>query len=156
PDGAGLQAVRDVVIPAGIRLDVVAATGLDPGALDELAVESGGMSPVLPKPVGEMDAITQTIRDRYHVAATVEGAGPHDVTLTVGGQAFTSTVDVPGAAAAPQSAAPATTTVTPTTATAPSAAPTTVGAAATSPTAATPTTVGTPITEALSSDDSTS
>ena len=68
PDGAEVQAVRDVIIPAGIRLDVVAATGLDPGGIDDLAVESGGISPVLPKPLGEMDAITQAIRNRYHVA----------------------------------------------------------------------------------------
>ncbi len=107
PDGAEVQAVRDVIIPAGIRLDVVAATGLDPGGIDDLAVESGGISPLLPKPLGEMDAITQAISNRYHVAATVDGPGPHDVTLNVGGQAFTAEVDVQSAPAAPAGASPA-------------------------------------------------
>ena len=110
-----MQALRDVIIPAGIRLDVVAATGLDPGALDDLAIESGGLSPVLPKPVGEMDAVTQAIRDRYHVAGTVDGPGAHDVTLNVGGQTFTSPVDVPARRPTPARAAAATTAVTPTT-----------------------------------------
>ena len=49
---------------------------------------------MLPKPVGEMDAVTQAIRDRYHVTGTVDGPGTHDVTLSVGGQAFTTQVDV--------------------------------------------------------------
>ena len=131
PDGAAVQAVRNVIIPAGIRLDVVAASGLDPGGLDELAVESGGMSPVLPNPTGEMDAIIHTISDRYHVAATVDGPGAHDVTLNVGGQAFSASVNVPGAPAVPGAAPTPTTAMTPTTVAAPSPTqaptPTTVG-----------------------------
>ena len=151
PDGAAVQAVRDVIIPAGIRLDVVAATGVDPGGIDDLAIESGGISPVLPKPLGEMDAVTQAISNRYHVAATVDGPGAHDVTLSVGGQAFTTQVDVQSAPTAPVGA----TTVTPTTAAAPASTPTTAGGAAASPTAS-PTSVAAPTTTAASSDDTTS
>ena len=157
PDGAAVQAVRDVIIPAGIRLDVVAAAGLDPGGLDDLSVESGGISPVVPKPTGEMDAIIRAIRDRYHVAATVDGPGAHEVTLNVGGQAFSASVDVVGAPAVPGTASTPTTANTPTTVAAPSATqtPTTVGAAAATPRAS-PTTVAAPTTAAPSTDDATS
>jgi hypothetical protein len=113
PDGPQLQALRDIVIPAGIRLDVVAAPGVEVGPIAGLAVESGGIDPVLPKPVGEIDAVTQAIRDRYRVTATVDGAGEHDVALAVGGQTFGAALDVPTPPPPPtSSAAPPTTTRT--------------------------------------------
>jgi hypothetical protein len=132
PDGTQLQTLRDTIVPARIRLDVVAASGLDTGPLADLAVASGGISPVLEKPVGEMDAVTQAIRDRYHVTATVDGPGPHDVALNVGGQLFGSTLDVP-AVQAPSS------TTTPTPRSAPSS-----GSIATSATATILTTAASP------------
>jgi hypothetical protein len=95
PDGPQLQALRGIVIPAGIRLHVVAAPGVEVGPIAGLAAESGGIDPVLPKPVGEIDAVTQAIRDRYRVTATVDGAGEHDVALAVGGQTFGAALDVP-------------------------------------------------------------
>jgi hypothetical protein len=138
PDGPQLQALRDIIIPAGVRLDVVAASGLDSGPIAELATASGGISPVLPKPVGEMDAVTQAIRDRYHVSATVDGPGPHDVALNVGGQTFGATLDIPVAPAAAPATTPTPTTPTsaaPSGSIGPTATPTT--AAATSTPAAT-------------------
>ena len=137
PDGPQLQALRNIIIPAGIRLDVVGASGLDTGPIAELATASGGISPVLPSPVGEMDAVTQAIRDRYHVTATVDGPGPHDVALNVGGQPFGATLDIPAVPAAAPATTPTPSTPTsavPSGSIAPTATPTTL--AATSPPAA--------------------
>jgi hypothetical protein len=111
-DGPQLQALRDIVIPAGIRLDVVAAPGVEVGPIAGLAVESGGIDPVLPKPVAEIDAVTQAIRDRYRVTATVDGAGEHDVSLAIGGQTFGAELDVPTPPPPPTSAAAPPTTAT--------------------------------------------
>ncbi len=133
PDGPQLQALRDVIIAAGIRLDVVASSGLDTGPIAELATASGGMSPVLPQPVGEMDAVTQAIRDRYHVSASVDGPGPHDVALNVGGQTFSATLEIPVPAAPASTSAP--TSTAPAGSVAPALTPTSV--AVTNPAAAT-------------------
>src|SRR5215217_2848652 len=152
PETTAVQSLRDVIIPARIRLDVVAATGLDPGPIDDLAIESGGLSPVLPKPVGEMDAVTEAIRDRYHVTGTVDGPGTHNVTLNVDGRTFAAQVEVPDAPPPPVAAAASTTAVTPTTVAA--ASPTqTQTRTRTRPTAGTPRSVATPTTSASSDDD---
>ncbi len=107
PAGPVLSELREVVLAAGIRLHVVTASTLDIADIAAVSAESGGITPDVPAPVGEIDAVTRTIADRYRVVATVDSAGPHEVTLTAGDRTYAGELDVvpPPPATAPATAA---------------------------------------------------
>ena len=114
-----LVVVAGTTFPAGPALDELtrvvddardprprrgAPPDVDAGAIVDLATRSGGLSPVLPTPVGEIDAVTRAIRDRFRATATVDGPGVHDVTLTLGDRTYTTALDIAAPAVAPPTA----------------------------------------------------
>ena len=106
PDGPILDELSRIVAETGMHVHVVGAADLDAGGIARLADQSGGLNPVLPTPVGEIDAVTRAIRNRIRATATVDGPGAHAVSLTIGGDTFTAGLDVPASAAAPTTPAP--------------------------------------------------
>jgi hypothetical protein len=131
-----LDVLRAVVEAGGIEVHLVAPDGLDLDGLAELADSSGGVVPSMPALVGEIDAATAAIAQRYRVEATVEAGGPRELAVVVDGARHVATVDIPSPAVVASTSTSSTTSTTSPTSTTSAPRPTTA-IAVTSPSATT-------------------
>ena len=101
-----LAAITDALTASGTVLHVVTPATTDAGALRRIAARSGGEVSTSTEVLAAVDEVTAMISNRYRVVATVAGAGPHNIGLTLDGQRFSADFDVPSAAGPTRPSAP--------------------------------------------------
>ncbi len=98
-DDAQLAELSAALTESGAALHVVAPSPVEAGVLDRIARASGGDVSTSTEVLASVDAVTARISDRYRVVATVAEPGRHRVRVTVGGERFAGTFEVPDPAA---------------------------------------------------------
>jgi hypothetical protein len=98
-DDAQLAELSTALTESGTTLHVVAPPPVEPGVLDRIARASGGDVSTSAEVLASVDAVTARISDRYRVVATVAEPGRHRVRVSVGGERFAGTFEVPDRAA---------------------------------------------------------
>ena len=96
-----LAEISDAVTASGTVLHVVAPTTTDAGPLRRIAERSGGQVSTSPEVLAAVDEVTAMISNRYRVVATIAGAGPHHLGLSLGGQRFSADFDAQSVAPGP-------------------------------------------------------
>jgi hypothetical protein len=94
-DDAQLADLAAALTESGTTLHVVAPPSVEPGAFDRIARASGGDVSTSPGVLASVDAVTARISNRYRVVATVAEPGRHRVNVSVGGEQFAATFEVP-------------------------------------------------------------
>jgi hypothetical protein len=114
-DDAQLAALAAALTESGTRLHVVAPSSVEPAPFDRIARASGGEVTASPEVLASVDTVTARISNRYRVVANVAEPGQHRVRVSVGGEQFAASFEVPdpsggslpGTTAPPATAEPA-------------------------------------------------